>query len=103
MAPAISGMQAAFNRANFNNAAIPVVANTTARATTTPTDIKDELIAQITHCVQWQKSIEYMLAQGINTFIEMGPGRVLTGCVRRISREAKIFNISDLKTVKITL
>jgi [acyl-carrier-protein] S-malonyltransferase len=99
MAPAISGMQAAFNRANFNNAAIPVVANTTARATTTPTDIKDELIAQITHCVQWQKSIEYMLAQGINTFIEMGPGRVLTGCVRRISREAKIFNISDpLKT-----
>jgi len=102
MAPAIPGMRAAFERANFNSAAIPLIANTTGRAVTTPEDIKEELINQITNCVRWQASVEYMLSRGVNTFIEFGPGRVLTGCIRRISREARIFNVSDLKTVKIT-
>jgi [acyl-carrier-protein] S-malonyltransferase len=102
MAPAIPGMKAAFSTANFTEASVPVVANTTAKAVETPDAVKDELIAQITNCVQWQKSVEYMVAQGVNTFIEMGPGRVLTGCVKRISRDARTINISDMKTVKIT-
>jgi [acyl-carrier-protein] S-malonyltransferase len=101
MAPAIPGMKAAFATANFKKGSIPIVANTRAVAVETPEAVQDELIAQITNCVQWQKSIEYMVAQGVNTFIEMGPGRVLTGCVKRISRDAKIINISDMKTVKI--
>ena len=101
MAPAIPGMKAAFAAANFKKGCVPVIANTTATAVETPEAVKEDLIAQITNCVQWQKSIEYMVGKGVNTFIEMGPGRVLTGCVKRISREAKIINISDMKTVKI--
>jgi [acyl-carrier-protein] S-malonyltransferase len=102
MAPAIPGMKAAFATSNFKKAAVPVVANTAAVAVESPEAVKDELIAQISHCVQWQKSVEYMAANGVNTFIEMGPGRVLTGCVKRISKDAKTINISDMKTVKIT-
>lgn len=103
MAPAIPGMKAAFAASNFKRASVPVVANTTAVAVETPDAVKDELIAQISNCVQWQKSVEYMVAQGVSTFIEMGPGRVLTGCVKRISRDAKTINISDMKTVKIAV
>lgn len=103
MVPAIPGMKAAFATSNFKNATVPVVANTTAVAVETPDAVKDELIAQISNCVQWQKSVEYMAAHGVNTFIEMGPGKVLTGCVKRIAKEAKTINISDMKTVKIAV
>lgn len=102
MAPAIPGMKAAFASANFIKARVPVVANTTAVAVETPDAIKDELISQITSCVQWQKSVEFMVSKGVNTFIEMGPGRVLTGCIKRINRDVKTVNISDMKTIKIT-
>lgn len=101
MASAIPGMKTAFASVSFARASIPVVANTTAVAVDTPDAIKEELISQITNCVQWQKSVEFMVSKGVNTFIEMGPGRVLTGCIKRINRDAKTVNISDLKSVKI--
>jgi len=66
-------------------------------------DIKEELVNQITNCVQWQKTIEFMIANGVNTFIEFGPGRVLTGMVKRIDRNARTFNVSDMKSVKVTI
>jgi len=103
MAPAIPGMKAAFASANFVKARVPVVANTTAVAVETPDAVKDELISQITSCVQWQKSVEFMVSKGVNTFIEMGPGRVLTGCIKRINRDVKTVNISDMKTIRIIL
>ena len=101
MAPAIPGMEAAFAAASFTKANIPIVANTTAVAVETADDIKRELISQITNCVQWQKSIEFMIKNGVNTFIELGPGRVLTGMVKRIDRNVRVINISDMKTIRI--
>ncbi len=102
MAPAVPGMKAAFATADFGKANIPVVANTTAVAVATPEAVKEELINQITNCVQWQKSVEFMIKNGVNTFIEMGPGKVLTGCIKRIDKNARLVNISDMKSVKIT-
>ena len=50
--------------------------------------------------MQWQRSIEYMVNNGVSTFIEIGPGKVLTGLIKRINRGTKLVNIGDVETVK---
>jgi len=67
---------------------------------TTAEAVKTELINQLTNPVQWQRSIEYMAAQGVDTFIEIGPGRVLTGLIKRINKDVTVCNIFDLATAK---
>ena len=62
-------------------------------------DIKNELITQICKSVQWNKTISYMMNNGISRFIEIGPGRALSGMMKRIDRKANISNISDMKTI----
>lgn len=100
MQPAAEGMKAATSRLDFKAAAVPIVANTTGLSVTSPADIKAELLGQLTSCVRWQKSVEYMLAQGISTFVEVGPGKVLAGLIKRTSREPIILNIGDAESVK---
>ena len=77
---------------------MPVVANVTAQPMTTVEAIKEELISQIIHAVKWQQSVETMLARGITTFFEVGPGDVLTKYIKRISPGALTFNISNAQT-----
>ncbi len=84
----------------FKDPAIPVVANMTALPLTKAEAVKEELINQLTNPVQWQRGIEYMVGQGVDTFIEIGPGKVLTGLIRRINKDVTTRNISDLATVK---
>ena len=62
--------------------------------------VKKELLDQLCNCVQWQRSVAYMAAQGVTTFIEIGPGRVLTGLVKRISPEVTTVNISDKASIE---
>lgn len=77
--------------------AVPVIGNTSARPLTTPTEIRDELVAQLTGNVRWTESMRYLLAQGADTFIEVGPGNVLTGLMKRINRKVarRKFEIGD--------
>lgn len=77
--------------------AVPVIGNTSARPLTTPTEIRDELVAQLTGNVRWTESMRYLLAQGADTFIEVGPGNVLTGLMKRIDRKVarRKFEIGD--------
>jgi len=84
----------------FRDPIIPVIGNTTAQPLTTAAEVKAELTRQLCHGVQWQRSVEYMIAQGVTTFVEIGPGKVLTGLVRRINREAKIANVGDAASVQ---
>ena len=84
----------------FKDPAIPVIANMTAAPLTKAEAVKEELINQLTNPVQWQRSIEYMVGQGVGTFIEIGPGKVLTGLIRRINKDVTTRNISDLATAK---
>ena len=72
----------------------------TAEPLTTAEAVKAELINQLTNPVQWQRSIEYMVKQGVDTFIEIGPGKVLTGLIRRINKEVVTWNIGDLAAIK---
>jgi [acyl-carrier-protein] S-malonyltransferase len=100
MEPIIESMSIIIKSTPFNNPAIPVVANMTALPLTTAAAVKEELINQLTHAVQWQRSVEYMAVQGVDTFIEIGPGKVLTGLIRRINKDVTTRNISDLATAK---
>ncbi len=79
---------------------VPVIGNTTALPMTTVDDVKKELTRQLCHGVQWQRSVEYMIGQGVTTFVEIGPGKVLTGLVRRINKDVKTINIGDVASIK---
>ena len=99
MKPAMIGLIDAVNELEFNDPKIPIVANSSAVPLNTGEDIKNELITQICKSVQWNKTISYMMNNGISRFIEIGPGRALSGMMKRIDRKANISNISDMKTI----
>ena len=61
---------------------------------------KEELVNQLTSGVRWQSSVEYMIGNGVTTFIEIGPGRVLTGLIKRIDRNVRLININSLESIK---
>lgn len=100
MKPAVEGMVKYLDATTFKSPSIPVIGNVTALPLTTPEEVKDELHRQLLSPVQWQRSIEYMINYGVTTFIEIGPGRVLTGLIRRINKEVITQNIGDLAAVE---
>jgi len=100
MQPAVDGMAEIIVTLSFAEPAIPIIGNTTAKPLVTAQSIKEELLTQLCHCVQWQRSVEYMAGDGVSTFIEIGPGRVLAGLIKRIDKNVKILNIGDAEAVK---
>lgn len=100
MQPAVECMVKYLDATSFKAPSIPVIGNVTALPLTTPEEVKNELKKQPTSPVQWQGTIEYMVTQGVTTFIEIGPAKVLTGLIRRINKEVTTQNIGDLAAVK---
>ena len=100
MQSAARGMAEILASLSFRDPVIPVVANTTAQPMTSAQEIKAELLRQLGQGVQWQRSIEYMVADGVSTFIEIGPGRVLSGLIRRINSDVKTINIGDAQAIR---
>jgi len=100
MQSAVDGMSEIIASLAFNAPVIPIVANTIAQPITTTELIKEELLRQLCNCIQWQRSVEYMVNEGVSTFIEVGPGRVLTGLIKRINKEVKNLNIGDAQAIK---
>jgi len=96
MQPAAEGMARAVAQAPLRDPQVPVIANTSAQPLTTAAQLRYELVEQLTHSVQWQRSVEELRAQGVSAVIEFGPGRVLTGLVRRIDRSIAVRNVSDM-------
>lgn len=99
MQAAVEGMAEVLGKVAFKDPTVPVIANVTALPLTRADQFKDELLRQLTSGVQWQRTVEYLLSQGIKSFIEFGPGKVLAGLIKRISREAETINIGDLAAV----
>ncbi|RII00374.1 [acyl-carrier-protein] S-malonyltransferase [candidate division NPL-UPA2 bacterium Unc8] len=87
----------------INSPEIPVIANVTADYMSSPETIKELLVEQIASPVLWEDSIKKMAAEGVDTFIEAGPGRVLTGLVRRTIPTAKCLNVEDEATFRKVL
>ncbi len=78
---------------------IKVIANINAEYYKNAEEIKKGLVKQLTSAILWQKCMERLLADGVDSFYEIGPGRVLTGLMRRINRKANVINISDLESL----
>ncbi len=97
MKPAADGMAQAVSNLQFQDAVIPIVANTTAEPMTSGNALKAELLNQLCHSVLWQKSVERMIKEGALEFVEVGPGQVLTGLIKRISRDAKAISTEARK------
>ena len=75
---------------------IPYVANVTAQYVTEADEVKPLLIRQVSSSVRWQQSVEYMIADGVDRFVEIGPGKTLAGFVKKISRDVTVLNIEKL-------
>ena len=78
---------------------IPYIANVTADYVTDAADVKPLLMKQVSSSVRWEQTIRKMLADGVDTFIEIGPGKTLTGFMRKIDKNAKAFNIEKLEDI----
>ncbi len=99
MQPAVDGLRSAIAAASISTPLVPVIANASARVLATPDDIRRELEVQVANAVHWHESVTLMAAGGVQAFIEFGPGRVLTGLVKRIVTGATLANIAALKDV----
>jgi [acyl-carrier-protein] S-malonyltransferase len=79
--------------------AIPVIANVSGDYVQTAEEIREALIQQVSHSVYWEDTIERMAADGVEAFVEVGPGKVLSGFVKRIVKDADIYNVEDMASM----
>ena len=82
---------------------IPVITNVTADYVNSKEDIKPLLVKQVSSSVRWEESVRKMIADGVDTFIEIGPGKALSGFVKKVSADVKIFNVEDMASLNKTL
>lgn len=95
LAPAGQMLAKALGEVQVSDARIPVVANVTADYVTSATAIRDLLIRQVSSPVRWEESVRRMIADGVELFIEVGPGRALSGFLKKTDRKLQVFNIED--------
>jgi len=95
MVPAAQRLREYLNNIPINPLSHPVVTNVEARGNQESNRVRELLIEQMTHTVLWEDSVRLMMERGVDVFIETGPGRVLSGLVKRISKTASIFNMED--------
>ena len=95
-------MRQALDEANFTSGR-RVFANVTAQPNLQPARWPELLEAQLKSPVRWTETIQNMLNEGISTFIECGPGEVLSGLIKRIDREAKTLKVNDLDSLEATI
>ncbi|MBI4946179.1 MAG: ACP S-malonyltransferase [Bacteroidetes bacterium] len=89
MEPAKKELEAAINATSFSKPICPVYQNVNASPVTEPNEIKMNLIQQLTSPVRWTQTIQRMTADGINSYVEVGPGKVLQGLVKKVNKEAE--------------
>lgn len=88
---------------DLNNASIPVITNVDAEITTNSEDFRVKMPKQIYSSVHWTQTIEKMIAEGVDTFVEIGPGKVLAGLNKKISSEIKTYNVFDKASLDATV
>ncbi len=79
---------------------IPYIANVTADYVTDKADVKPLLEKQVSSSVKWQQTVERMIADGVDTFIEIGPGKTLSGFMRKINKEMKVYNVEKVEDLE---
>lgn len=88
---------------DLNDASIPVFTNVDAEATILGAEFKNKMPKQIYSSVQWTQSVQKMVAEGIDTFVEIGPGKVLAGLVKKIDASVNVYNVYDKASLEATV
>lgn len=98
MQPAAVQLQSELDKIHLKNAEIPVIANVTAEPMSAAAEIKEKLIEQLYSPVLWEDSVRKMIDLGVDTFIEIGPGKVLSGLIKKVNRSVNTYAVSDEET-----
>ena len=91
------------NELNMNELEKPIISNVTAKETRSSREIKLLLISQIEKKVRWLESVEYMMNNGIKNFVEIGPGKVLSGLIKRINKNVNVSSINSEEDIKLLI
>ena len=102
MMPAQQRLEPDLRATNFSALKFPLITNVDAEAITTGDEARDALIRQVTLPVRWLDSVRDMIESGVTVFVEVGPGKVLTGLLRQIDRSVRVFNVEDSATLQST-
>ena len=100
MQKALESMKDKIKNTDFLKPQPSIISNVTASEENDINSIKSLLVNQITSRVRWRESVNYMIKKGVTDFIEIGPGKVLSGLVKKIDKDAKISNINSLEDIK---
>jgi [acyl-carrier-protein] S-malonyltransferase len=103
MKPAQDRLAADLQQLNFHLPGVPVACNVDAALVEDAQRSRDTLIRQVTNSVKWEQSMRLLVAQGVQTFVELGPGKVLCGLMRQIDRSKTCFNVADETSLQKTL
>jgi [acyl-carrier-protein] S-malonyltransferase len=101
--PAQLRLEADLRAAKFCDPRFPVITNVDAEAITTGDEARESLIRQVTMPVRWMESVRDMIDEGVNIFVEVGPGKVLSGMLRQIDRSVRCFNVEDAASLHATI
>jgi len=100
MMPAQERLAVDLERIRFANFSVPLVTNVDAAVIGKGAEARESLVRQVSSPVRWLESIELLIKEGVDTFVEVGPGKVLTGLMRQINREVKCLNVEDAASLK---
>ncbi len=103
MASAQPKLGDALGKISITTPTVPVISNVTAQPHTTPAEISQRLVEQVTSSVRWEESMRMLLAQGFTRFIELGPGTALSGFMKRIDKSAPVLNVTDAASLEATV
>ena len=103
MASAQPKLEAELARVTWRDPVVPVISNVTAQPHGGPDAIRGRLVEQVTSSVRWEESMRYLIGQGFTHFIELGPGRALSGFLKRIDKTAQVLNVEDLASLETTV
>ena len=103
MRPAEERLAADLGALDFSDLSVPLVNNVDARLVSTAAEAREGLKRQVTAPVRWEQSMRALRVQGVERFVEVGPGRVLTGLLRQIDHEAVCLRVEDMRTLDETV
>jgi [acyl-carrier-protein] S-malonyltransferase len=103
MMPAQQRLERDLRATKFSALKIPLITNVDAQSITTGDEARDALIRQVTAPVRWLDSVREMIEAGVTVFVEVGPGKVLTGLLRQIDRSVRVFNVEDSASLQSTM
>ena len=103
MAGAQPKVRALLDSVKMNNPHVPVIANVTAREHGGPAEFRARLVEQVVSPVRWEDSIRYLIERGVTRFVELGPGAVLSGFVKRIDKTIPTYTVADVPTLEATV